>query len=190
VPDAANALNVGLTPMAWVVRTRSDPNQLSKAIQDKLQQATGLPVSQVQAMGDVVTASTSRQRFNMWLMTVFGASALLLAAIGIYGLMAYSVAQRRQEIGIRLALGAPLAAVRGMVIRQGMTLAVIGAAVGLGAAFGLAQFISGFLFETTQRDPLVFSGVPITLLVVAFVAVFIPALRASATDPVIALRES
>ncbi len=174
VPDAANALNVGLSPMAWVVRTRTDPSGLSKAIQDKLQQATGLPVSQVQSMNDVVSVSTSRQRFNMWLMTVFGAAAMLLAAIGIYGLMAYSVAQRRQEIGIRLALGAPLARVRRMVIRQGMTLALAGTVVGLGASFGLARFIADFLFQTGKWDPVVFAGVPMVLLLVALAAVWIP----------------
>jgi putative ABC transport system permease protein len=188
VPDAANALNVGLSPMAWVVRTRTDPAGLSKTIQDALQQATGLPVSQVQSMNEVVSLSTSRQRFNMWLMSVFGAAAMLLAAIGIYGLMAYSVAQRHQEIGIRVALGAQLSAVRRMVIRQGMTLAIIGTAVGLGSAFGLARFVTDFLFQTGKWDPVVFTGVPVALLVVAFAAVWFPSARATRVDPVKALR--
>jgi ABC-type antimicrobial peptide transport system permease subunit len=188
VPDAANALNVSLSPMAWVVRTRTDPSALSTAIQDSLRQTTGLPVSQVQSMNDVVSVSTSRQRFNMWLMTVFGAVAMLLAAIGIYGLMAYSVSQRKQEIGIRLALGAQLSAVRRMVIRQGMVLALAGTAIGLAAAFGLARFISDFLFQTGQRDPVVFSAVPVTLLLVALAAVWIPAVRASGVNPVKALQ--
>jgi predicted permease len=188
VPDAANALNVGLTPMAWVVRTKSDPGQFTKQIQDTLQQATGLPVSQIQSMNDVVSVSTSRSRFNMWIMSVFGGAAVLLAAIGIYGLMAYSVAQRRQEIGIRLALGAPLASVRRMVIVQGMALAAIGAAIGIGASLWLARFMTEFLFETGERDPFIFSSVPIVLLLVALVAVWLPAMRASRVDPVSALR--
>lgn len=188
VPDAANALNVGLTPMAWVVRTKSDPGQLSRQIQETLQQATGLPVSQIQSMNDVVSVSTSRTRFNMWIMSVFGAAAMLLAAIGIYGLMAYSVAQRRQEIGIRLALGAQLSAVRRMVIAQGMMLAALGAAIGVGASLWLARFMTGFLFQTGERDPLIFSGVPVVLLVVALAAVWLPAMRASRVDPVTALR--
>ncbi len=188
VPDAANALNVKIAPISWVVRTQGDPAGVSAAIQEQLRQVTGLPVSQVQSMNEIVSLSTSRSRFNMWLMTVFGGVAMLLAAIGIYGLMAYSVAQRRQEIGIRLALGAQLSTVRRMVIRQGMTLAIVGAVVGLGASWWLSRFITGFLFQTQQRDPLVFAGVPVVLLLVALAAVTLPAVRASAVDPVKALR--
>jgi putative ABC transport system permease protein len=188
VPDAANALNLGLAPVGWVVRTQGDPYAMSSAIQESLRQSTGLPVSQVRSMAEIVVRSTSRQRFNMWLMTIFGASALLLAAIGIYGLMAYSVEQRTQEIGIRLSLGADAGAVRRMVIVQGMRLAVIGVIVGLGASWGLAQFMASFLYEVQARDPLVFAGVPILLTVVAFLAVVLPALRASKVDPIVALR--
>ena len=111
-------------------------------------------------MDEIVSLSISRQRFNMWLMTVFGGVALLLAAIGIYGLMAYSVEQRTQEIGIRLALGAQAAQVKNMVVFQGMRLALVGVVIGLGAAFWLARLITTFLFGVTARDPLVFVGVP------------------------------
>jgi ABC-type antimicrobial peptide transport system permease subunit len=124
----------------------------------------------------------------MWLMTVFGACALLLAAIGIYGLMAYSVEQRTREIGIRLALGAPTSHVKNMVVRQGMLLAVIGLVFGLGAAFLLSRFVETFLFRVQARDPVVFIGVPIILGAVAFFAVWLPARRASRIDPIIALR--
>jgi predicted permease len=188
VPNAANALNVRLTPMAWVVRTQTEPHALSAAIQEQLRQATGLPVTDIRSMGEVVSLSTSRERFNMWLMTVFGVSALLLAAIGIYGLMAYSVEQRTQEIGIRLALGAQSTQVKNMVILQGMRLAILGVTLGVAAAFGLARFIAGFLYGTTARDPLVFAGVPVLLTIVALAAVWIPARRASRVDPIIALR--
>ena len=188
VPDAANALNVRITPMAWVVRTQVAPQSVSAAIQEQLRQATGLPVSDVRTMEEVVSRSTSRQQFNMWLMTVFGASALLLAAIGIYGLMAYSVEQRTQEIGIRLALGAQAAHVKNMVVFQGMRLAIAGVLIGVAAAFGLARFISTFLFGVTTRDPLVFAGVPLLLTAVALLAVWLPARRASQVDPIIALR--
>lgn len=188
VPDAANALNVRLTPIAWVVRTETEPHSLSSAVQEQLRQATGLPVTDVRSMGEVVSLSTSRERFNMWLMTVFGVSALLLAAIGVYGLMAYSVEQRTQEIGIRLALGAQAAQVKNMVVFQGMRLALVGVVIGLGVAFGLARLIAAFLYGVTARDPLVFAGVPALLTLVALLAVWIPARRASKVDPISALR--
>jgi putative ABC transport system permease protein len=188
VPDLANALNVSLTPISWIVRTQVPPRSLSNAIQDQLRQSTGLPVSDVTSMDEIVSVSVSRQRFNMWVMSIFGGCALLLAAIGIYGLMAYSVEQRTQEIGIRLALGAQTAQVKNMVVAQGMTLASIGVIVGLAAAFGLARLITAFLFGVSARDPVVFVGVPLLLTAVAFLAVWLPARRASLVDPIIALR--
>ena len=188
VPDAANALNVGLTPISWIVRTQLPPQSLSSTIQEQLRQATGLPVSDVRSMDEIAALSVSRQKFNMWVMTVFGGCALLLAAIGIYGLMAYSVEQRTQEIGIRLALGAQASQVRKMVVTQGMMLALVGVAIGLAAAFGLARLITTFLFGVTAKDPFVFAGVPILLSAVAFLAVWLPARRASKVDPLIALR--
>jgi ABC-type antimicrobial peptide transport system permease subunit len=188
VPDAANALNVSLSPMAWVVRTQSNPYALSAAIQEQLRQATGLPVANIRTMEEVVSLSTSRQQFNMWLMTVFGAAALLLAAIGIYGLMAYSVAQRRQEIGIRMALGAHAAQLKKMVVWQGMRLALIGLALGIGAALALTSVMEAFLFGVSARDPVAFAGVPLLLAAVALLAVWIPAIRASRVDPIVAMR--
>jgi putative ABC transport system permease protein len=188
VPGPVNVLNLRLSPMAWVVRTRTEPLAMSAAIQEELRQATGLPLSNVHSMEEVVSLSVSRQRFNMWLMTVFGASALLLAAIGIYGLMAYAVEQRTQEIGIRLALGARASQVARMVVLQGMALVIAGVAVGLTGAFALSRVIATFLFGVTARDPLVFAAVPLVLTVIALAAVWLPARRASRVDPVIALR--
>jgi predicted permease len=188
VPDAANALNVRITPMAWVVRTRVEPYSLSSQIQEQLRQVSGLPVSDVRTMNEVVSRSISRERFNMLLMTIFGASALLLAAIGIYGLMAYSVQQRTQEIGIRMALGAASGEVRKMVVFQGMRLALAGVVVGIGSALSLTRFIASFLFGVPARDPLIFVGIPLLLSVVALVAVWLPARRASRVDPIVALR--
>ena len=121
-------------------------------------------------------------------MSVFGGCALLLAAIGIYGLMAYSVEQRTQEIGIRLALGAQVSQVKNMVIRQGMLLAIVGLVIGVAGAFALARLITAFLFGVTARDPLVFAGVPLLLAFVALIAVWLPARRASRVDPIVALR--
>ncbi len=189
LPDAANALNARLMPMAWFVRTRAPATPaLAQSIEDALVEATGLPVTNRRAMDDVVSASTSRERFNMWLMSIFGASALLLAAIGIYGLMAYSVSQRTREIGIRLALGARASEVRRLVVVQGMRLAAAGIGLGLAASFGLARFLTSFLYGVTERDALVFSVVPLVLTLVAFAAVWVPARRASAVDPLRALR--
>ena len=188
IPDLANALNISITPIAWVVRTQVPPQSLGSTIQEQLRQSTGLPVSDVESMDSIVSVSVSRQRFNMWVMTVFGACALLLAAIGIYGLMAYSVEQRTQEIGIRLALGAKTSEVRRMVVVQGMALALVGVVLGLAAAFGLARLMTAFLFGVTSKDPLVFASVPIVLSLVALVAVWLPARRASKVDPLIALR--
>jgi predicted permease len=188
ITDDINALNVRLTPMAWVVRTRVAPYTLSSAIQAQLRQVSGLPVSDVRTMNEVVTLSISRQRFNMLLMTIFGGSALLLAAIGIYGLMAYSVEQRTQEIGIRLALGAETGAVRNMVVVQGMRLVLIGIALGIGSAFGLTRFLAAFLFGVNARDPVAFTSIPIALISIALIAIWLPALRASQLDPIQALR--
>jgi predicted permease len=188
VPDAANALNVRITPMAWVIRSAGEPYALSGPVQEALRQATGLPVSEIRTMDQVVTRSTSRERFNMWLMTVFGVSALLLAAIGIYGLMAYSVEQRTQEIGIRLALGASAAQVKDMVVAQGMRLAVVGIVVGMASALGLTRYIASVLYGVDAKDPLVFAAAPAILTLVALLAVWIPARRASRVDPIEALR--
>jgi putative ABC transport system permease protein len=188
VPDAVNALNVRLTPIAWVVRTQIDPQSLSVRIQEELRNVAGLPVSEIRSMEDVVSLSTSRQRFNMLLMTIFAGSALLLAAIGIYGLMAYSVEQRTQEIGIRLALGAEASRLKNKIVYQGMSLAIVGVLLGISFAFTLTQFITRFLFGVQPWDPAVFVGVPVLLTVVALLAVWIPARRASRIDPIVALR--
>ena len=188
VPDPVNALNARLTPMKFIVRTRVNPRSISAAIQETLRQVTGLPVTDLRTMDDVVAKSVSRQRFNMLLMTVFGSAALLLAAIGIYGLMAYSVQQRTQEIGIRLALGAATGTVRRMVVLQGMGLALAGMAVGLLASLRLTRVLQSFLFGVKDKDPAVFAGAAAVLAIVSLLAVWIPARRATRIDPVIALR--
>ena len=188
IPDAANALNVRLTPIAWVVRTHAAPQTVSAAVQEQLRQLSGLPVSDVRTMDEVVSRSVSRQRFNMLLMTVFGVSALALAAIGVYGLMAYSVEQRTQEIGIRLALGADSSDVRRMIVGQGMRLALTGVAIGLASAFGLARAMASLLYGVTARDPLVFAAMPALLALVALVGVWLPSRNAVRVDPVSALR--
>lgn len=188
--DAIQALNSNIRPLSWVIRTRGEPMQLRSAVEEELRQVSGLPVTDIRAMSEVVARSTSRERFHMLLMSVFGGVSLLLAAIGIYGLMAYSVEQRTQEIGIRMALGAEGSNVRAMVMRQGITFALFGLLVGMAGAFALAKQISSFLFGITAWDPLVFSTIPIVLLATAIIAVWWPANRATQVDPAAALRQS
>jgi putative ABC transport system permease protein len=189
VTDGMTALNSGIGPMVWLVRTHGDPRQYIAAVTEQLRQASGgFPVAEVRPMTEVVVQSTARQDFNMLLLIIFGASALILAAIGIYGLMAYSVQQRTQEIGIRMALGADRARIRKLVVWHGMRLAIVGVILGVGAAFGLTRFIASFLFGVKSWDPLVFVTVPVLLSGVALLAVWLPATRASRLDPQQALR--
>jgi predicted permease len=187
--DGVNALNVRISPLAWVIRTRVEPYSLSTKIQEELRQASGgLPVATIRSMDEVVVRSTARQDFNMLLMSVFAGSALLLAAIGIYGLIAYSVQRRTQEIGIRMALGAESSNVRNMIVFQGMRLVLTGIAIGVAAAFGFARLIASFLFGVKAWDPVVFVTVPILLSAIALAAIWLPALRASRIEAIDALR--
>ena len=189
VTDGMTALNSNIGPMVWLVRTHGDPHQYISAITEQLRQASGgFPVARVRPMTEVVAQSTASQDFNMLLLTIFGASALILAAIGIYGLMAYSVQQRTQEMGIRMALGADRSRIRSLVVWHGMRLAIAGVVIGVGAAFGLTRFIASFLFGVRTWDPLVFVTVPVILSLVALLAVWMPASRASRLDPQQALR--
>ena len=176
-------------PWAWAVRTRVAPLSLSAAIQNELREASGgLPVASVRTMEETLARSATTQNFNALVLTIFGCSALLLASIGIYGLMAYSVALRTQEIGIRIALGAELGSIRNMVVLQGLRPALVGVALGLAAALGLRRLIESFLFGVKAWDPLTFFAVPVILIGVALLALWLPALRASRVDPIHALR--
>jgi predicted permease len=188
MPDAMNAFMMGTGPMGWVVRTSVEPGTVSRQVEAVIRETTGVPVTGVQNMDDVVSVNTSRQRLNMLLMTIFGGAALVLAAIGIYGLMAYSVQHRTQEIGIRMALGAQADRVRWSIVGQGMTLVGIGIVVGIAGAFYLATFLAAVLYGVQPRDVLVFVGVPTVLAATAFGAVWIAARRASRIDPLEALR--
>jgi putative ABC transport system permease protein len=189
VPDGMTALNARIGPVVWLVRTHTDPHQFISAVTEQLRQASGgFPVARVRAMDEVVIRSTARESFNMLLLSIFGASAMILASIGIYGLMAYSVQQRTQEIGIRMALGADRVRIRNLVVRQGMQLAIVGVVVGVGAAFGLTRLISSFLFGVKSWDPIAFVTIPVLLMAVALLAVWLPAARASRLDPMQALR--
>jgi putative ABC transport system permease protein len=189
VNDAVTALNNGFMPITWIVRTKVEPFSLSTDIQRELRVASGgLPVGHIRSMQQVIGESTNRTDFNMTLLNVFAGVALLLAAIGIYGLMAYSVQQRTQEIGIRLALGAGPRDVRNMVVKEGMLLALIGVFIGVGAALGLTRFISSMLYGVKAWDPVVFVFVTALLSFVALIATYVPARRAAQVDPMVSLR--
>lgn len=189
VTDGITTLAARVSALVWIVRTRGAPDQLSSAIQNQLQQTSGgLPLDTIRTMDEVVSRSSATADFSTVLMSIFGCTAILLAAIGVYGLMAYSVAQRAQEIGIRLALGAAPASIRNMVIAQGMRLAVIGIAIGVASSFGLTQLLASFLFGVKPRDPLVFALAPAILAGIALFSVWLPARRATRIDPVAALR--
>ena len=189
MPDKITELNSRIAPLWWIVRTRMEPHALTSAITNAIRESTGgLPVAHIRSMEEIVVLTTSRERFNMLLLSVFGSSALLMAAIGIYGLMAYSVQQRTQELGVRMALGAQASNIRNMVIRQGMMLAGIGLVLGIGGAFWLTKFLTGFLFGVKTWDPTAFILTPILLCAVAFVAVWVPARKATRIDPITALR--
>jgi predicted permease len=175
--------------LAWVIRTRVASMSLTSAIQKELQEASGgLPVAEVRTMEQIVARSSTTGNFTTLVLTIFGCSALLLAAIGIYGLMAYSVAQRKQEIGIRLAVGAESAHIRRMVILQGLKPALAGLLCGLAVAFALTRFLTSFLFGVKPWDPIAFLAVPVILIGVALFALWLPAMRASRIDPIEALR--
>jgi ABC-type antimicrobial peptide transport system permease subunit len=147
-----------------------------------------MPIAGIEPMDNILHDSLSRQNFNMLLLSIFAGSALLLAAIGIYGLMSYSVQQQTQEIGVRIALGADRPAMFRLVLKQGMPPALIGVAAGLVAAFGLTRLLESLLYEVKPTDPLSFFAVAATLLLVAALAILIPARRAMSIDPVTALR--
>jgi ABC-type antimicrobial peptide transport system permease subunit len=189
VTDGITALSERAATLASVVRTRVESHSLRAAIEDELRRDTGgLPVTAIRSMNEVVAQSTAGAGFQMTLLTIFAGAALLLAAIGIYGLMAYSVQQRTHEIGIRLALGAEPGHVRKLLILQGLRLASIGVAIGVVAAFGLTRLLSASLFGVESWDPFTFITVPVLLIVVVLFAIWLPTRRATRVDPVVALR--
>jgi predicted permease len=189
VTDGVTALNNGIIPITWTIRTNVEPYSVSKEIQEALRTASGgLPVAHIRSMEQVRGESTSRTDFNMTLLVIFASLALLLAAIGIYGLMAYSVQQRTQEIGIRMALGASAQDVRKMVVIQGMTLALAGVIIGVAAALGVTRLMASLLYGVTAKDPIAMTSVALLLVGVALAATYLPARRASQMDPVESLR--
>jgi predicted permease len=175
--------------IAWVVRTGGNPQSLASSIQREVQDASGgLPVARVRTMMQVVARTTQRASFNMWLLTLFAVSALVLASIGLYGLVAYSVQDRTPEIAIRMSLGAEANAMRNMVLRQGLRLTAMGIVVGAASSWALARVMATFVFGVTLHDPLAFAAAPLVLGAVALFALWRPALRATNIRPADVLR--
>ena len=189
VPEGFNALVNSVLPLSWEVRTAGDPMRLRTVIEREFHAVDGLmPVARERPMEQVMAESVSRQGFTMLLLSIFAGVALLLAAIGIYGLMSYSVEQRTQEIGIRVALGAGRPTIARLVLAQGVKLATVGVVLGLATAYGLTRLLASLLFGVKAGDPLTFAAVAAILAAVALAATYFPARRAAGVDPVEALR--
>jgi putative ABC transport system permease protein len=176
-------------PQDLVVRTSIDPLSVVGAATNQVHQVDpDQPVSNVRTMQQVVGEEMIWQDLGMKLLTIFAGLAILLAMIGVYGVLAYFVTQHTQEIGVRLALGAQRVNILSLVLKRGMSLVIAGIAIGLAAAFGLTRLMAGIVFGVNVGDPLTYGLVALVLLAVAALACFIPARRASKVDPLVALR--
>jgi putative ABC transport system permease protein len=183
------AQNVSLT-MNLVIRTTQDPIPLASAVRSEARSLDPvLPVSNVKTVSQMIYERSSPKRLMTYILAVFALCALLLSAVGIYGVMSYAVTQRTQEIGIRMALGAQALDVLKLVVKNGMMLALVGVAIGLAGAFALTRLLANLLFRVTPTDALTFGAVSLCLIVVALLACYIPARRATKVDPLVALRD-
>jgi putative ABC transport system permease protein len=191
-PDPAYYLPASQAPlqdMTILVRTQSDPLTLVPALRKAvLSIDPNQPLSDIKTLEQIVSDSIAQPRLNMILMGLFGALALILAAVGLYGLMSYAVTQRTQEMGIRMALGAQITDVLKLVLKQGMMLAFIGEAIGLCGAFVLTRLLQKMLFGVTPTDTTIFVAVVGVLTTIALLACYLPARRATKVDPLVALR--
>jgi putative ABC transport system permease protein len=175
--------------MQLVVRTTVEPGTLTGPVRQAIRTLdSDIPVYKVSTMRQLISASVAQRRFTLMLVVVFAAVALLMAAIGLYGVMAYNVTQRTPEIGIRVALGAQSADVLRLVIRRGLGLTLWGVALGLVAALALTRLMNSLLFQVNATDPVTFAGIALLLALVALLACWIPARRATKVDPLVALR--
>jgi predicted permease len=171
------------------VRTAGDPHRLISTVLRQVSRVDrDQPLTQVQTMEELVGSASAPSRFNMLLLAVFSATALMLAMVGIYGVIAYSVAQRTQELGIRMALGASQREVLRLVVGQGLSLTVVGTGIGLAGAFLLTRLMSSLLYKTTATDPVAFTASALLFATAALLASYLPARRATRIDPTDALR--
>jgi len=175
--------------MNLVIKSAGDPLTLAGPVRDIVRQLSATtPVSQVQTMESVVAASVASRRFSTVLLAGFGALALVLAGIGIYGVIAYDVSQRTYEIGLRMALGARSGQVAGMMVGRGARMVALGLVIGVAGSLAVTGVLNSVLVDVNRLDPLTIAGVVTMLAVVAACAAYLPARRASAVDPMVALR--
>jgi predicted permease len=178
-----------LMPNALVVRTATDPLSLASSVRNAIWSVDkDQPVSNIDSMENIVAGAMARQRFSMLLLAIFAGLALVLAAVGIYGVMSYAVAQQTREIGIRIALGAKRSDVLMMTVKQGLKLVGSGLVGGLAIAFVLTRVMTSLLFGISATDPVTFVAIGVVFIAVALLATYLPALRATRIDPMIALR--
>jgi len=176
-------------PMSVVVRTEVPPGDIVPTLTKQVQSLdNALPLLHIKTLDEYVNDSMVGTRFEAVLLGIFGALAFVLTAVGLYGVISYTVVQRTREMGIRLALGAERSAILGMVVKNGTLLASVGAVIGLAAAFLLTRLVASLLFGVGPTDPLTFVCVPVALIAVATLASYVPARRAAKTDPIVALR--
>jgi putative ABC transport system permease protein len=188
-PDFIGSAASSSAYITLVVRTAADPSEFTSAVKSAIWSLDpNLPISKVLTMDDAVAQANAQPRFEMLLLGIFAAVALVLAAVGIYGVMSYSVARRTHEIGIRISLGARPGDVLRLVVRQGLVLALIGSLAGVFCSLLLARLMTKLLYGVAPYDPVTFAAVTLLLLLVAVVACCVPARRATRVDPVIALR--
>jgi putative ABC transport system permease protein len=175
--------------MTLVVQTSGDPAAITASVRNELREIDATqPVSDVRTMEQVMGATLGRARFNTLLLSLFAVLAMILAAVGIFGVMNYSVSMRTREIGIMVALGAQPKQVLALILRQGLVLTVIGIGIGLAGALALTRVLSGILFGVEATDPATFGAIILLLSAVSLIACYLPARRATRVDPVIALR--
>lgn len=176
------------TPRDLTIRTTVDPLSLVAAVRNEIHQVDPeQPISNVRTMGEMLGEETASRSLGMTLLTIFAGLALLLATVGIYGVLAYFVVQHTQEIGVRMALGAQRSNILGLVLKKGMTLTLLGVAIGLVIAFALTRLMASLLYEVSTTDPLTYAAISLLLTAVAFLACYLPARRATKVDPLVAL---
>ena len=175
--------------MSLVVRTSGPPLNLAQALRQEVQRLdSDLPLDQITTMDRLIDESVSSERFSVFMLSAFASLALVLGAVGIYGVMSCTVNQRIHELGVRVALGADSSDVWRTVMQRGMRLTLLGLALGIVGALALTRVLSGMLFEVSATDPLTFLGVTAFIMVVALAACIMPARRATAVDPIEVLR--